>query len=95
MAADENTTDRSVTGIIDAFRASLQHFRNYRERKRKARKSGERSTQQKRLKNNQDDSNVDELLLSRSLRQGAIDVQREYDRHYRTYGDRYAVGDGQ
>ena len=95
MAGDgENTTDRSVTGIIHAFRASLQEFRNYRERKRKVKKNTER-TQQKRLKSKDNVSNADELLLSRSLRQGAIDVQQEYDRHYRTYGDRYAVGDGQ
>ena len=90
---DANTTDRSVTGIIAAFRASLQEFRNYRERKRKVKKSTAH-TNHKRLKSKEEDSNGDELLLSHSLRQGAIDVQREYDRHYRQYGDRYAVGDG-
>ena len=90
----ENTTDRSVTGIIHAFLASLQEFKNYRERKRKVKKSGDR-THHKRLKSKGDDSSGDELLLSNSLRQGAVDVQREYDRHYRRYGDRYAVGDGQ
>lgn len=88
-----NTTDRSVTGIIAAFRASLQEFRNYRERKRKVKKSTGH-VHHKRIKSKEEDSSGDELLLSNSLRQGAVEVQREYDRHYRVYGDRYAVGDG-
>jgi hypothetical protein len=83
-----DTTDRSVSGIIAAFRASLQEFKSYRERKRKVKKI-------KAAKGKEDATSGDELKLSHSLRQGAVDVQREYDRHFRAYGDGYAVGDGE
>jgi hypothetical protein len=89
-----DTTDRSVTGIIAAFRTSLQEFKNYRERKRKLKKDSNHG-RYKALKDKGNIAGGDELKLSSSLRQGAVDVQREYDRHFRAYGDRYAVGDGQ
>lgn len=89
--ADANTTDRLYSGIIDRFRASLQELRTYRERRKQVKKA----TAHKKLKSNEGEIARDELLLSKSLRQGAIDVQQEYERHYRRHGDGYARGDGQ
>jgi hypothetical protein len=88
------TTDRSVFGIISVFRESLQEFKNYKERKRKLQKDSNHG-RYKVLKGKDESSSGNELKLSNSLRQGALDVQREYDRHFRTLGDRYAVGDGE
>jgi hypothetical protein len=80
------TTDSSVLSIISAFTRSLDIFKNLRER-RKKRKHGKNS----RLSDA--DHSSDELRLSKSLRQGPVEIQKEYERHYRSNGDRYAIGD--
>lgn len=76
------TTDSSVLSIISAFTKSLDIFKDLREKRRK-RKQRRKSPE----------NSGDELRLSKSLRQGPVDVQREYERHYRSNGDRYAIGD--
>ena len=78
------TTDSSVLSIVSAFTRCLDNFKNLREKKRKKRKQHRTSSR---------DNSGDELRLSKSLRQGPVDVQREYERHYRSNGDRYAIGD--
>ncbi|KAE9985846.1 hypothetical protein BLS_004526 [Venturia inaequalis] len=79
------TTDSSVSALIITFTRSLDYFKNLSEQRRK----------QKTLKVNKkkDALRGDELKLSMSLRQGPVEIQREYERNYRANGDRYAVGD--
>ncbi|KIW00388.1 uncharacterized protein PV09_08097 [Verruconis gallopava] len=86
-----DTTDRGVSEIIHAFRESLKEFKKFREQKKAKKVEGR--LKQKAPKAKREEANGDELRLSRSLVQGAVDVQSEYDRHYRAFGDRFALGD--
>lgn len=79
------TTD-SVLHIVQAFTRSLDILRERRRKKKSAKIS--------RGKAGLGDSSGDELRLSKSLRQGPVDIQREYERHYKDKGDSYAIGDG-
>jgi len=79
------TTDSSVSSLIITFTRSLDYFKNLREKRRK-KKTNKVSKKKEALKG-------DELKLSMSLRQGPVEIQREYERNYRANGDRYAVGD--
>lgn len=79
------TTDSSVSSLIITFTRSLDYFKNLREQRRK-KKTIKVSKKKEALRG-------DELKLSMSLRQGPVEIQREYERNYRTNGDRYAVGD--
>jgi hypothetical protein len=78
------TTDSSVSSLIITFTRSLDYFKNLRERRKK--KTSKVSKKKEALRG-------DELKLSMSLRQGPVEIQREYERNYRANGDRYAVGD--
>jgi hypothetical protein len=81
------TTDSSVSSLIITFTRSLDYFKNVREqRKQKKKKTNKVSKKKEALRG-------DELKLSMSLRQGPVEIQREYERNYRANGDRYAVGD--
>lgn len=88
-----DTTDRSVSGIIAAFRTSLDEFKSYRERRRKVKKSTGQKNKALGKKEEEVVRSGDESKLSHSLRQGAVDVQREYEKNFRVLGDQYAVGD--
>ncbi|TID14068.1 hypothetical protein E6O75_ATG07300 [Venturia nashicola] len=79
------TTDSSVSSLIITFTRSLDYFKNLREERKK----------KKTLKVNKKKEALrgDELRLSMSLRQGPVEIQREYERNYRANGDQYAVGD--
>ena len=79
------TTDSSVSSLIITFTRSLDYFKNLRGQKRK-KKTTKVSKKKEALRG-------DELKLSMSLRQGPVEIQREYERNYRANGDRYAVGD--
>lgn len=79
------TTDSSVSSLIITFTRSLDYFKNLREQRRK-KKTTKANKKKEALRG-------DELKLSMSLRQGPVEIQREYERNYRANGDRYAVGD--
>jgi hypothetical protein len=80
------TTDSSVLSIVSAFTRSLDIFKSLRER-RKKRKQGKTSRAPG------VDHSSDEFRLSKSLRQGPVEIQKEYERQYRRIGDPYAIGD--
>ncbi|QDS71472.1 hypothetical protein FKW77_004195 [Venturia effusa] len=82
------TTDSSVSALIITFTRSLDYFKNLREQRRKKKKAVKVNKKKEALRG-------DELKLSMSLRQGPIEIQREYEKNYRANGDRYAVGDGE
>ncbi|KAF2429545.1 hypothetical protein EJ08DRAFT_698261 [Tothia fuscella] len=79
------TTDSSVLHIVSAFTRSLDIFKNLRERRREKKSS--------KIGRSHGEHSGDELRLSKSLRQGPVDIQQEYEKHYKTVGDRYAIGD--
>jgi hypothetical protein len=81
----EMATTDSVLHIVQAFTRSLDILRERRRKKK--------SVKINRSKAADDSGNGDELRLSKSLRQGPVDIQREYERHYKDKGDRYAIGD--
>lgn len=83
-----STTTDSVYNIISAFTDSLDRLRNLREKRRK-----KKGTKLHRTKAQGGEHNGSELRLSRSLRESPVDIQKEYERHYRSNGDRYAIGD--
>ena len=82
------TTNSCVVSLIDAFASGLEVFKKVRERRR-----GTRKTRRGRAQTALQEKSGDELRLSRSLRKGPVDIQNEYERHYRVKGERYAVGD--
>jgi len=82
------TTDSCVVSLIAAFSSGLDVFKKLRERRRDKRK-----TRRSRTRKAPQEKSGDELQLSKSLRRGPVDIQNEYERHYRAKGERFAVGD--
>lgn len=75
----------SVLSIIASFSSGLDVFK----------KLGEKRKKKKRRSRAEEQTDVDELRLSRSLRQGPEDIGREYQRCSHTaLGDHIAIGDG-
>lgn len=81
-------TDSCVVSLIAAFTSGLDVFKKLRERKRE-KKSKKARAQTLALQG----KSGEELVLSKSLRRGSADIHGEYEKHYRGYGERFAVGD--
>lgn len=81
-------TDSCVGSLISAFTSGLDVFKKLRERKRE-KKSKKARAQTPALQ----EKSGEELRLSKSLRRGTADIQGEYEKHYRGYGEQFAVGD--
>lgn len=82
------TTNSYIISLIAAFNDGLDVFKKLRKRRRGKRKARRAKTQTA-----LQEKGGDELRLSRSLRKGPVDIQNEYERHYRAKGERFAVGD--
>ena len=72
-----------VLGILGSFTNSLGLHKKLREKRL-----------QKRRFRKDKKAEHEELQLSRSLRQGPEDIQREYHKSYLTAGDQFEIGDG-
>ena len=72
-----------VLNILGSFTNSLGLFKKLREKR----------LQKRRWRKNEQ-AEDEELRLSRSLRQGPADIQREYHRSVLTAGDQFEIGDG-
>lgn len=81
-------TDNCVSSLVAAFTSGLDVFKKARERKRE-KKSKHTRAQTPALQ----EKSGEELILSKSLRRGGADIRGEYEKHYRGYGERFAVGD--
>ncbi|KAF2400068.1 hypothetical protein EJ06DRAFT_582636 [Trichodelitschia bisporula] len=83
-------TDTTISSILSAFTTTLDSLRalrsrrHHRKRVLKAPRGGCVPVEP---------APADEDALSHSLRRGAGDVQREYERHYRDRGEGFAAGD--
>jgi hypothetical protein len=75
----------SVLSIIASFSSGLDVFKRLREKRRRTKKRSKTEEQ----------TDGDEIRLSRSLRQGPEDIGREYQRCSQTVvGEHVAIGDG-
>jgi hypothetical protein len=81
------TTDSSVFSIITAFTSGLDVFRKLRERRRVKKK-------RKASKGSGEKESGEHLRLSKSLRRGPVDIEREYEKQRAKHGRRYEIGDG-
>lgn len=81
-------TDSCVGSLVAAFTSGLDVFKKLRERKRE-KKNKRAKAQTPALQ----EKSGEELRLSKSLRKGSADIHGEYKKHYRGYGERFAVGD--
>jgi len=81
-------TDSCVFSLIDAFTSGLDVFRKFRGRKHE-----KKSKRARVLGVVSREKTGEELRLSKSLRRGTSDIQGEYEKHYKGYGERFAAGD--
>jgi len=81
-------TDSCVFSLVTAFTSGLDVFKKFRGRKHK--KKSKRAQAHAAASS---EKTGEELRLSKSLRRGTADIQGEYEKHYRGYGERFAVGD--
>ena len=72
-----------VLSIVGSFSNGIDVFKKLRD-KRRSKKKPKRN----------DFPEIEELRLSRSLRQGQEDIGREYQNNIFAVGDHFAVGDG-